>query len=65
MSDLLISVECGEKTCGACKWRHRLAFCGLFFTTAERMVRLHYWQGQIARCPACLAAEKRAKGLPR
>ena len=64
MTDLLISVECGEKTCGICNLRD-------FDEGTSLCVPFNAYLPMVAipagvsfyRCPACLAAEAALKGL--
>jgi hypothetical protein len=65
MTALLISVECGEKTCGVCAFCHDTedlelvhSFCSVFDIDVEETNR----RRDCLRCPECLAAEERAKG---
>lgn len=74
MTDLLISVECGEKTCGI-----ECPLCGFVKTSYEprkkRIMICNQFKKDLRdtnkpgyvfyRCPACLAAEKRAVELLR
>ena len=75
MTDLLISVECGERTCKPCRQRVP--------EYADEMGQAHVYQGvacrlfgkylglenddtkPLVRCLACLAAERKAKGRER
>jgi len=66
MTKLLIEVECGEETCGECGqlfeeagrlWCH--VFINKFGAIQQIQSRIN---GRGHRCPACLAAEQKAKG---
>jgi hypothetical protein len=51
---VLLTINCGDKTCDDCDWRCGV-FCHLFEKTKGPTARLR-------RCAACRAAEAKAKG---
>lgn len=59
---LVVSVSCGETTCGGCQWRGSHDSMGHF-----HCVLFGKWDGlrspraEYTRCRACLAAEHKAK----
>ena len=66
MAKLLIEVECGEKICGECDYLfdkrirpHSLTMC-LLLKKSRGLSLLKHKGKMVYRCPACLAAEKRA-----